>query len=75
MKAIINFFDTLIEYIKTAFDFLVGVIEDIVYITKLAYDYLSDLPRLFGFLPVEIVSILLIIFGIVVIYKVLGREG
>ena len=75
MKALINWFQTLVGYVETAFDFLIDIVEDIVYVTKLAYSYLSSLPRLFGFLPTSVVSILVIAFGVVVIYKILGREG
>lgn len=63
------------ELIRSAFDFVLGFFEDIVYIIKLTGSFVAKLPQFFSFLPAPVITLLISIFAVVVIYKVLGREG
>lgn len=75
MQAIISFFSGIVDAVSAALDFLIGTVKDLVYVVKLTGKFLLQLPSYFSFLPVQLVSMLLVIFSIVVIYKILGREG
>lgn len=75
MDAIIGFFSAIGDFIVGGFDFLLGIIRDLVYIVKLTGKAVGAIPRLFSFLPPAAVALLVTIFGVVVIYKILGREG
>ena len=55
--------------------FLVDSVLDLAYTVQLCGEILSTIPTYFYWLPGNILSILLIIFGIVVVYKFIGREG
>lgn len=57
------------------FDFLIQMIKDVVYVVTLCNDFVKKIPLMFSWLPSPIVSVIVIIFAIVVIYKILGREG
>ena len=55
--------------------FLVDSVLDLAYTVQLCGQILSAIPTYFYWLPGNILSILLITFGIVCVYKFLGREG
>lgn len=63
-----NFFSTVI-------DFVISFVEDVVYVIKLTAETVAKIPDYFDWLPSSVVAIIVSAFAIVVIYKVLGREG
>lgn len=75
MDAILGFFSGVADLAVGAFDFLLGIIRDLVYIVQLTAKAVTAIPGLFRLLPPSCVSLLVVIFGVVVIYKILGREG
>lgn len=64
-----------INLMMSLFDFVIGWIEDVVFIVKMTASFVAKIPTLFSWLPSEAVVLIVWIFGVVVIYKVLGREG
>lgn len=75
MKALVEFIKGIAEGVTAAIDFLFGIIEDLVYMVKLLGQFILDIPAYLSWLPAGVVAIFITIFGIVVIYKVIGREG
>lgn len=75
MNAIITFFGGFVDVITGAVDFLVGFIEDIVYIVKITGEFVLEIPNYLAWLPAPVLAIVIVVFGVVVIYKVMGREG
>lgn len=75
MQALLDFFAGLIDIIIAPIKFLISFIGDIVYVIQLTGNFVVNIPNYFGWLPSAFVSIIVSIFGVVVIYKVLGREG
>lgn len=75
MKAIIDFITGFVDIIKSLVDFVIQTITDLVYVISLLGQMIVNLPGYFGWLPTAITSSLIVIFSIVVIYKILGREG
>lgn len=75
MEAIQNILASFGRAIGTLFDIIFGFFEDIVYIIKITGIFLARIPDYFSWLPSEVVTLIVVIFGIVVIYKILGREG
>ena len=75
MSAIIDFFTSLGDVISGAVDFLISTMKAIVFIVKSTGAVLASIPSYFSWLPSELLTILLSIFAVVVIYKILGREG
>lgn len=75
MDAVISFFQGIGNAITSAFDFVVSLVSDIVYLIQLTGKFLGQLPGYFSWMPAEISTLLLILFTIVVLYKILGREG
>ena len=75
LESIKNFFISFADIVTSVVDFFIGFVEDIVFIVKLLGSFVAKIPRLFSWLPTECVAILTVLFGVVVIYKVMGREG
>lgn len=76
MEAVINAINGIANGIRSALDFLAGLVADIVSMAEMLAEGLLALPTWFGyFFPMEMVVALLAVFAIVVIYKILGREG
>ena len=63
------------EFFSSLYDFVVSFFEDIVYIIRLTAHFVLKIPDYFDWLPPEALVLVVTIFSIVVIYKVLGREG
>lgn len=74
MGAIIDFFTGIADFVTGAIDFLIGIISDIVYLVQLTAKAVASIPSYFSWVPPQILALLLTIFGIVVLYKILGRE-
>ena len=75
MKAIINLLKGFINGITSVVDFVISMIEDIVYVVKLTAEMVLEIPSYFSWMPPAVLAIIVTIFGVVVVYKVLGREG
>ena len=75
LGAIKDFFLGMANVITSLIDFVVGIVQDLVYMVKLLTTFIAKLPQMFSWLPASVVGILLTIFGIVVVYKIMGREG
>lgn len=75
MDSLIRFFESIGNAIVTIFQFIVSFFQDLVYIIGLTGSILLKIPEYFAWLPSSLLSLLVTIFGIVVIYKIMGREG
>lgn len=76
MQPIIDLLASIGEGITTALDFLGGLIEDLVTMAKLLADGMLAVPQWLGmFFPAELVIPIVGVLAIVVIYKIIGREG
>ena len=56
-------------------NFVVDFFADIVYMIRLTGKFLLAVPNYLAWLPSWLISSIMTIFAIVVIYKILGREG
>lgn len=74
MGEIIDFFKQIGEFFSSVVDFIVNFFSDLAYVIGLLGDFVSKIPSFFSWLPTSLLAILLTIFGVVVIYKVLGRD-
>lgn len=75
MQSIIDFLASIGEAIVAAIDFVISFFGDLIYIIQLTGKILLYIPGYFSWLPGEAVTVLTVIFSIVVIYKITGREG
>lgn len=75
MQAILDFLVGFAETIGKVIDFVIGFFEDIVYLIQLTGTFLAQIPSYFSWMPEGFAAMIGIIFTVVVLYKVLGREG
>lgn len=74
MQAIINFLSGIGNFFLSVFDLLLGAITGMVDLIKMLFMLVEHLPQYFSIFPDACASLLVTLFGIVVIYKILGRE-
>lgn len=74
MGAIIDFFKGLADFFVSVVNFVISFFEDLAYIVKLLGDFVLKIPSFFGWLPSSVLAILLTTFGVVVVYKIMGRD-
>lgn len=75
MDALISFFTGIGDAIVSAFDFVISFFSDLIYTIQLLGKVVLSIPNYISWLPSPVVTLLLTLFSIVVIYKILGREG
>lgn len=75
MGAIVDFFTGIADAVAGVIDWFAGFLADAVYLVQLTGKFLAQIPSYFSWMPPEMVSMIVTIFGIVVLYKILGREG
>lgn len=75
LSTIKDFFLGLADVISSLIDFVISLVEDIVYVVKLCGSFVVKIPDYFTWLPASVLALIITIFSIVVIYKILGREG
>lgn len=75
MQAILDFFAGLGDVIVSLVNFVIDFVGDIVYVVKITGTFVANIPVYFVWIPDAILSLIVTIFAIVVIYKVMGREG
>lgn len=75
MTAIINFLQAIATGVQAAIDFLLTMIADVAYVVELTAKFVSQIPGYLSFLPAPVLSMVISMFAVVVIYKILGREG
>lgn len=75
MNALLDFLKGIGNAIVSVIDFVMGLFEDLVYMIKLLGQVVLNIPNYFSWLPPQILALVVLIISIVVIYKILGREG
>lgn len=67
LSSIANFF-------VSVWNFIINLIEDIVYVVKLAGEVIGEIPSFFTWMPPSVLALLVALLGIVVVYKVINRD-
>lgn len=75
MQTIIDFFEGLGSAITAVIDFLISMVQDLVYMVQLLVKVVAKIPVYFSWIPGEVLAIIVVIIGVAVTYKILGREG
>ena len=75
MDGIMAFFKGIGDVIVGIIDFVVSFFRDLIYVISLLGNMLLQLPNMIGWLPSACISLTVTLFGIVIIYKIMGREG
>lgn len=74
MQAIVNVLTDIGNFFTKIVGFAVQLIEDLVYAVELLGQVLIKMPDYLIFFPSGISSLIIIGIGVVVVYKVLGRD-
>lgn len=75
MNALIAFFEGIGTAITNVIDFLVSLVMDLVWLVQTLAWAMAQVPLMIAWLPTKIHALILTLFGIVMLYKLIGREG
>lgn len=75
MDVLIDFIGSIAELIIGAFQFLVDTVQGLAYCVKMLTFFTASIPDYFSWIPDSCLTLVVLIFGIAVTYKILGREG
>lgn len=71
----IELLQTILDVIVALARFVVQLVQDLVTVARMLIVSVAHLPQIFQFLPSACIAVVMAVFSIVIIYKVLGREG
>ncbi len=74
MGAIIDFFKGLADFFVSVVNFVISFFEDLAYTVNLLKQFVVNIPSFFSWIPAPLLVILVTVFGVVVVYKILGRD-
>lgn len=75
MGDIVKMLKSIGDFFVSIGKFIVDFIGDLLYIIEVTAKAVASIPDMLGWLPTGIVTAFVVIFAIVVIYKISGREG
>lgn len=75
MADVLEFLKGIGNAITSVIDFVISFFSDLAYVVQVVTQTVISIPSYFSWLPSAAVAIIVTIFGIVVIYKIMGREG
>lgn len=75
METLLNFISSIADLIIGAFQFLVDTVSGLAYCVQMLIYFTANIPDYFAWIPDECKALVLLVFGIAVTYKILGREG
>lgn len=70
-----NLLRNIADFFTSIWEVIINVISDIVAMVKLLAQAISTVPGFFRWMPAGVITLLGVILSVVVIYKLLGREG
>lgn len=73
MNALLSWLGGIGSAISGAFEFLLGIVLDLVYVVQLIGRFLRLIPIYFSWLPPQLLAIISIALSIAIIFKILGR--
>lgn len=75
IKAIGEAIQTIIEFLSTVWKLIVSLVEDIVFMVQGLIKFIVSFPQMIStFIPPEWLALLVVGIGVVVVYKVMGRQ-
>lgn len=75
MQVIVDFLKGIANFCSTLLDYVVSTVRGTGDVLTMLKDFTANIALYFSWLPGEYVAIILIVFGVAVTYKILGREG
>lgn len=69
-----NLLQNIANFFSSVWDFILNLVNEIVFVVQSLAKVVATIPQYFGWLPAGVLGTLLIIIGVVVVYKIMGRE-
>lgn len=70
-----NLLQNILNFFSSLWELLVNLVNDVVFVVQSLAKVVTTIPSYFNWLPAGVLATLVVIIAVVVIYKVMGREG
>lgn len=74
MQGIIDFLGLIGQAIVSVIEFVISMIQDLVFVVQLAANFVIAIPSYFAWLPAPIMTMLVTAVTVIFIYKIAGRS-
>lgn len=75
MQAIVDFLSGIGDAIISVFDFIIAFFKDFISFLRLLAGVPEIIENFLFWFPVDLLPFVLLLFGVIILYKILGREG
>lgn len=75
MDALISFFTGIGDVIVSGFNFILSFVEDLVWIVQTLFWAIAQANLMLLWLPTKIMALVAVLLSVVMLYKIMGREG
>lgn len=75
MIKITDLLANILDMLSTFFGWIGSLVDGLINLATQVYKAIAVIPDFICWLPSTVVSILVVGFGVVAVYKILGREG
>lgn len=75
LEAIKNFVSDILDFIEMVYNFVKTLVTDTATLIETVGEAVVSIPEYFSMFPAPVLTLIVAIFGMVVVYKFLGREG
>lgn len=70
-----NLLQNILNFFSSLWELLVNLVNDVVFVVQSLAKVVTTIPQYFSWLPAGVLASLVVVIAVVVIYKVMGREG
>ena len=74
IDALLSWLAGIADAIAGFFAFVASLVGDLVYMVQLIVKVLAHIPAFFAWLPARVLALLVIVFALVALYKLFGRD-
>lgn len=71
----LDMLQSIVDTLTAIIDFIVQLVQDLIFVVETLGQAILTIPDYLSWLPAEVASLFIIAFSVVLIYKIVGREG
>lgn len=71
----LDLLQTIVNSLTALIDFVFQLVQDLIFIVQTLGEAILSIPDYLGWLPTSVASLFILAFSVVLIYKIVGREG
>jgi len=74
LQGIFDLLKSIGEFFSNIVNFVIRLVQDLIYVVELMGQVIIKIPDYIGFLPSAVISVFLVALTVIVVYKIIGRD-